>query len=116
MNIVYRRQSRKPASVNLSLTFSEKERELEKKAEIFGALSSPKRLRILLFLHRKGISNVATIWGELSLSQSSTSQHLRILLQTGLVKRKRIGTTMLYELTPYGKEVAKLIEGKDGRL
>jgi DNA-binding transcriptional ArsR family regulator len=100
---------------NNQLISASTEKELERKADFFGALSSSKRLMILLFLHRKESSNVTTIQEELNLRQSLVSQHLRILLHAGFVRRKRIGTTALYKLTPSGKEVVKLIEERDGR-
>jgi len=90
-----------------------KKEELEKKAEIFGALSNPKRLQILLFLSRKEVSNVENIWKELGLKQSNASQHLRILLFAGLVKRKKFWASVLYELTPLGRKFVKLIEERD---
>jgi DNA-binding transcriptional ArsR family regulator len=94
----------------------EEEKKLERKADFFKALSCPKRLIILLFLYRKGESTVKAMQEELKFRQSPISQHLKTLFYAGLVKRRKVGTCAFYELTSFGKEAVKLIEGKDGRL
>ncbi|KLO21002.1 transcriptional regulator [Marinitoga sp. 1197] len=66
-------------------------------AEIFKALSHPTRLRILKLLNEKKC-NVIDISEELSLTQSSVSQHLKILENSGIIKKEKEGNVVFCEI------------------
>jgi ArsR family transcriptional regulator len=57
-------------------------------ADIFKALANPTRLRILKILCSKN-RNVIEIAEELGLTQSSVSQHLKILENAGVIKKNK---------------------------
>lgn len=68
-------------------------------AGIFKALSEPIRLRILYLLLEKGELCVCDLMSTLDLSQSVTSRHLAYLRNHNIVKAKRVGVWMYYQLT-----------------
>ncbi|MGE5473645.1 MAG: ArsR/SmtB family transcription factor [Ignavibacteriales bacterium] len=70
----------------------------EEKAEIFSLLSNPIRICIAFSLFMKGPSTVSEIQGCANVPQSSVSQHLAKLKSGGIVKAKRHGNEMHYEL------------------
>jgi len=67
-------------------------------ADFCSALSDPNRLLILYTLN-DGPHNVTELTNELSLSQSKTSRHLKVLRERGLVYTTRQGTTITYEIS-----------------
>ena len=66
-------------------------------AEVFLALSSPTRLRVLARL-RQGPSPVTALAEELGIGQASLSNQLRILRHARLVAGDRDGRTVSYRL------------------
>jgi DNA-binding transcriptional ArsR family regulator len=84
--------------------------EVEKLAEIFKVLSDPTRLRLILLLKERSTEEhtedecgsgplcVNALTRKLGVTQSSVSQHLRILRQIGLVRGERKGTFIHYSL------------------
>jgi DNA-binding transcriptional ArsR family regulator len=66
-------------------------------AEIFGALSDPSRLRIIAELN-KGERNVSALAGQVGLSESATSHHLRSLRQMRIVRARKEGRQVFYAL------------------
>ncbi len=83
--------------------------EIEKLSDIFKALSDPTRLRLVQLLNncQPGICEggslcVNALARQLGVTQSATSQHLRILRQAGLVRGERRGNFMHYSLDPRG--------------
>ena len=64
--------------------------DLEPAAELFKALSSSSRLRLLRIL-AAGTSTVGQLAEQSQLSQPLVSQHLRTLRSAGLVSVQRIG-------------------------
>jgi len=66
-------------------------------AEVCKTFGHPKRLFIIDSLRKKElpVSELATITG---MDISNLSQHLKILKEKGLVKRKREGTSIFYSL------------------
>ena len=66
--------------------------------DVFRALSHAKRLAMLAFIDREKLVNVNTIYTNLGLEQSVTSQHLRVLRKAGLVKTVRQGKFILYSI------------------
>jgi len=73
------------------------EKSLNFKAEIFKALGDPIRLEILLFL-KDGERCVCEIVPYLKLTQPSTSRHLKILYDAGLLKFRRDRNKNIYSL------------------
>jgi ArsR family transcriptional regulator len=67
-------------------------------ANFCAALSDPIRLLILYTLN-DGPRNVTELATELNLNQPTTSRHLKILRERGLVETLRSGTTITYRLS-----------------
>jgi ArsR family transcriptional regulator len=74
------------------------EGDLKEEAEAFKALADPCRLKILRFL-KEGELCVCEIMAGLDRPQSSTSHHLSILKEAGLIKERRDGKWSLYRLS-----------------
>ncbi len=70
-------------------------------ADVFGAISHPARRRMLDLLVEADRS-VNTIAGQFQMSRPAVSQHLRILLDAGLVTEQRHGRERRYHLVPEG--------------
>ena len=66
-----------------------------------GALSDPTRRRIFESL-RTGPQSVGRIASSLPVSRPAVSQHLKILLEAGLVMTTKVGTRNLYRVDPSG--------------
>jgi DNA-binding transcriptional ArsR family regulator len=71
---------------------------LEAASELLRALAHPLRLQIVEFIDDNDAINVNKIYNTLKLEQSITSQHLRILRSTGLVKTERDGKFIHYSV------------------
>ena len=71
----------------------------QKLAKLFGLLSDPTRLGILLAL-RKSPANVTELCRQLGLAQPTISRHLAILRMGELVRGRRRGKEMLYSAGP----------------
>lgn len=67
--------------------------------EVFAAISHPARRRMLDLLV-DGDCPVNTIAANFDMSRPAVSQHLRILLDAGLVTEQRHGRERRYRLTP----------------
>ena len=67
-------------------------------ANFCAALSDPNRLLILYALN-EGPRNVTELANELGLNQPTTSRHLKILRERGLVTTVRTGTVVTYHLS-----------------
>lgn len=67
-------------------------------ADLCFALADPTRILILYALDDQP-HNVSEITDQLNLSQPTTSRHLKILRERGLVHTERNGTTIIYHLT-----------------
>jgi len=83
------------------------------KAEIFKAIGDPIRLEILLFL-KDGERCVCEIVPYLKLTQPSTSRHLKILYDAGLLKFRRDRNKNLYSLAD--KRILRAIQAIDSDL
>src|ERR1700753_1711609 len=68
-------------------------------ADVFGAISHPARRRMLDLLLEADRS-VGAIAGHFKMSRPAVSQHLRILLDAGLVTEQRHGSERRYHLVP----------------
>jgi DNA-binding transcriptional ArsR family regulator len=71
----------------------------EHKPDVFGAISHPARRRMLDLLLEADRS-VNTMAGEFKMSRPAVSQHLRVLLDAGLVTEQRHGRERHYRLIP----------------
>lgn len=76
-------------------------------AETFSAMGDPNRATILLYLAR-GERCVSELAGLLGVSESSVSQHLRLLRTLRLVKSRKEGRHVYYTLDDH--HVEKLLE------
>lgn len=91
-------------------------RDFSRMAQVFGALDSPIRLRILHLLRDRD-HFVHEIVDLLEVSQPLVSQHLRVLKEAGLVSSERKGRQMTYHLVDTGvTELADMTETLIDRL
>lgn len=67
--------------------------------DVFGAISHPARRRMLDLLAEADRS-VNALAGQFQMSRPAVSQHLRVLLATGLVTEQRHGRERRYHLVP----------------
>jgi DNA-binding transcriptional ArsR family regulator len=70
-----------------------------RETDVFGAISHPARRRMLDLLLETDRS-VNTIAGQFQMSRPAVSQHLRVLLDAGLVSEQRHGRERRYRLLP----------------
>lgn len=66
-------------------------------ADFCSALSDPTRIFILYALNEKPL-NVTELTNELGIPQPTTSRHLKVLRERGLVYAERQGTVITYHL------------------
>jgi len=71
----------------------------DREPDVFGAISHPARRRMLDLLLEADRS-VNSIAGHFQISRPAVSQHLRILLDAGLVTEQRHGRERRYRLVP----------------
>ena len=71
---------------------------LDHSTRILRALAHPLRMKILQFIDKHGTINVNKIYNTLKLEQSITSQHLKVLRLSGLVKASKYGKNMHYSI------------------
>lgn len=81
-----------------SITKKLDETEIKDEAEILKAMSDPCRLKILMLL-REGELCVCEIMIALDRQQSTTSHHLSILRDAGLIKERKDGRWSRYRLS-----------------
>jgi ArsR family transcriptional regulator len=80
--------------VNLTL----KQEIIQLEADFCAALSDPTRILILYALNERP-QNVGELTNELAIPQPTTSRHLKVLRERGLVGAERQGTVITYHLT-----------------
>jgi len=89
--------------------------QLERVATIFRAFAESTRLAILQEL-KDGEISVSEIVGRLTTSQANVSKQLKLLHDAGLVKRRKSGTQVLYEIAdPMVLELCALVCDKLNR-
>ncbi len=81
-----------------SLTIELDEAELESEAETFKALADPCRLKILSLLREGELCGCEIMVG-VDRPQSSTSHHLSVLRDAGLIKERKDGRWSRYRLS-----------------
>ncbi len=91
-------------------------REVEELAELFGALGSDTRIRILQELGEKALC-VGALAMRLEMTQSAISQHLQILRRAGLVEADKQGSFVHYSLTEnargrYREALDRILQGR----
>ena len=69
--------------------------------ETFEAIAQPNR-RAILRLLANGELSAGEIAARFDVTQPATSQHLKVLKETGLVTERRDGTRRLYSIRPEG--------------
>ncbi len=82
--------------------------ELEKAASILKAISHPMRIAILNFLEDGKKMTVTEIHKRLNIEQSTTSHHLGILKNKGVLTSKRDGKNIFYFLK--NNNLSKIID------
>ena len=70
----------------------------QSEAELFQALASPVRVRMLELLRASGSMTVSEMQQRLGIEAANASQHLRVLRDRGLVQRRRDGTSIWYSI------------------
>ncbi len=70
---------------------------IQLEADFCAALSDPTRILILYALNEKSL-NVTELTNELGTPQPTTSRHLKVLRERGLVYTERQGTIVTYHL------------------
>lgn len=69
--------------------------------DAFHALAEPSRRRILVLLagHERSVTRIAERFQQ---TRPAISQHLRVLLDAGLVEQRKVGRERLYRARPEG--------------
>jgi DNA-binding transcriptional ArsR family regulator len=70
---------------------------IQLQADFCAALSDPTRILILYALNERSL-NVTELTNELGIPQPTTSRHLKVLRERGLVFTQRQGTVITYNL------------------
>ncbi len=71
---------------------------LDKSSDVLRALAHPLRIRLINYIEMRGSAAVQSIYQDLDIEQSLTSQHLRILRRAGLVATEREGKFVVYRV------------------
>ena len=79
-------------------------------AEIFKTLSDPNRCKIFRTLAAEGRLSVGDTAKVLNISLSLASQHLKILLQSGLLTKQKQGRSVYYKLKQNNKIVSSILK------
>lgn len=68
---------------------------------VLRALAEPRRVNILRLVRERELS-AGEIAAHFEVTRPAVSQHLRVLVEAGLLKERRSGTRRLYRLRPDG--------------
>jgi len=71
---------------------------LEKAADRLKAIAHPLRIAIIEMLDEEGPLSVSEIFEKLDIMQANASHHLSILKNRGILKSKRVGKKIIYDL------------------
>ncbi|MCW6677468.1 metalloregulator ArsR/SmtB family transcription factor [Aerococcaceae bacterium NML180378] len=83
-------------------------KETKQCVDVLKILAHPIRFSIASILNKAEILNVGAIQEALSLPQSTVSQHISKMRESGIVEAKREGTKIFYSLkNPIAKKVIK---------
>jgi len=88
------------------------EERAESAARIFSALSDPARIKIFTLLTERSVC-VCELVTALKMRQPAVSYHLKILQGAGLVKSKKVGRWVFYEVSDkrLAKGILRILEG-----
>lgn len=81
------------------------DRDLQKSAKVFKALSDSNRLAVLELL-QSGEKCACVLLEQLDLTQPGLSYHMKILCESGIVSSRQEGKWMYYRLNAEGREHA----------
>lgn len=85
--------------------------EITSKVTVIKILGHPIRYSIALILNANGVMNVGSIQEALDLPQSTVSQHISKMRESGIVEAQRDGTKIYYTLVdPTAIDVVKSLE------
>ena len=70
------------------------------------ALANGRRLAIVRYLRRVKKASVTDIAGEIKLSFKSTSRHLSVLANAGIVTKEQVGLEMIHSLSEQRHQIA----------
>ncbi len=91
------------------MTFTQiNEEQLESAANMLKAIAHPMRIAILRYLEEKKSLTVTEIHEKLGIEQSTTSHHLGILKDKGVLTSKRVGKNTYYRLK--NENLSQIIE------
>ena len=68
------------------------------RSTVFKALADPSRIKIIEFL-RNGEKCVCEIVEQVGFAQPTVSRHLKVLIVSGILTRRKKGNKMLYSIT-----------------
>jgi len=74
---------------------------VESVAAMLRVLADPTRIRLIEILNDRGCATVSALTAVLPVSQQSVSKQLAVLHQAGIVRRRREGVWVYYELTDF---------------
>ena len=77
---------------------SDSQRVFDIAAELFGALSSPIRLKVLNILC-DGERSVNDLLVRINTTQPNLSQHLNLMYRSGILSRTKVGTQVIYKIS-----------------
>ena len=77
---------------------SDSQRVFDIAAELFGALSSPVRLKVLNILCA-GERSVNDLLARINTTQPNLSQHLNLMYRSGILSRTKVGTQVIYKIS-----------------
>jgi DNA-binding transcriptional ArsR family regulator len=77
-------------------------------AEVLKCIGHPTRLEILEFLDGRGEQNVTAIQEAVGLDQPTTSQHLGLMRDKGIVASRRDGVNVLYRV--HDEKVTRVLD------
>ena len=77
---------------------SDSQRVFDIAAELFGALSSPVRLKVLNILC-DGERSVNDLLARINTTQPNLSQHLNLMYRSGILSRTKVGAQVIYKIS-----------------
>lgn len=88
---------------------------------LWSAIADPSRRRVLDLLVRGGEASASTLAGQVPFSRQAVSKHLGVLEQAGLIRRRKQGREVLYQvdadrLDQAAQAMAEVAKRWDGRL
>ncbi len=67
---------------------------------LWSAIADPSRRRVFDLLVRNGEATASSLAGQVTVSRQAVSKHLAVLEQAGLVKRRKEGREVLFDVDP----------------